>query len=431
MGILDAPGVTRQAINTMQRRLLVPVTTKAWPPADASISKSNGTLVGGTAKLGHVATRTFYGARLLFVNWVSGTSNTEMDGWNDIVVGAAIEPVGNGVWPVTFGGKRRVTIEPGGYALSDPLGVDIAKGTTFWTRTFVQVSSGQFYPLGNISTASTGEGNNYGSTVGADLTVYGSASLTGVGTNQYVYGPAAILGQVIDPEKPVIGILGDSIFNGIGDSSHANGGYAQRALNNNYSFVKLAFPGEGLSSGWTGVSGANRRRRMGLLAECGVTHIVTDYTVNALATTTIQQDAVSAWISMARVATQGVWATTLTPQTTSTDSWATTGNQTIQYPSDREPRRVAFNNWLRDGAPINASNVPQSVGASGAGIVRAGQVGHPLKGYFEAADLAETARDSGIWKAGYTSDGTHPNATGHAALAACITPTLFGPASSA
>lgn len=426
MGILDAPAASPVQLARAQRRHLVPVATKCHPPADASTSTSTGGVLGGTAKLAHVATHTFFGVRLVFVNWKASTSNTEADGANDITVKAAVEPVGSLVIPVTFNGNRTVTISPGGTAISDPVGIDIVKGATFYTRTFVSVTAGTF-PINNIPTASTGEGNNYANPAGADLTTPGSASLTGVGTNQYVYGPAAILGIVTDPGKPVIGILGDSIFNGTGDSSYANGGLAQRALGNNYSFQKVAFPGEALT-GWIGNSGSTRVRRMGLLALVGCTHIVTDYTVNSLATTTIQQDAVTAWQTMTRV-TASVYATTLTPQTTSTDSWATVANQTVQYPTDREPRRVAYNGWLRDGAPINGSSVPQAVGTTGAGIVRAGQSGHPLMGWFEVADLAETARNSGIWKAGYCLDGTHPSATGHAALAAAITPATFGPVS--
>lgn len=412
------------------RRDLVPVATKCHPPADAATSTSTGGKLGGTAKLNHIATRSFYGVRLVYVNWKSGTANTEQNGANDITVRAAVEPAGNLVIPITFGGNRTVVISPGGTAISDPVGIEVTKGATFSTRTFVQVSTGQTFPINNIPTASSGEGNNYGTTVGADLTDVGAASLTGIGTNQLVFGPAAILGQVIDPDRPVIGILGDSIFGGTGDSSFAFGGLAQRALNNNYSFQKVTFPGEALK-GWLGSSGygETRCRRVGLLALVGCTHIVTDYTVNSLATTTIQADAVKAWRVMAKIAPGQVFVTTLTPQTTTTDGWATTGNQAIQYPSDREPRRLAFNAWIRDGAPINASDVPQSVGATGAGIVRFGEAGHPVRSFFEVADLAETARNSGIWKAGYTSDGTHPNATGHAALAAAITPETFGPVS--
>lgn len=429
MGVLDAAPASPVQLARTQRRDLVPVATKCHPPADATSSTSTGGKLGGTAKLNHVATRSFYGVRLVYTNWKAGTANTEQNGANDITVRAAVEPAGNLVIPVTFNGNRSVVISPGGTAISDPVGIDVVKGATFSTRTYVSITAGTF-PINNIPTASSGEGNNYANPAGADLTDAGSASLTGVGTNALVYGPAAILGNVIDPDRPVIGILGDSIFNGTGDNSYANGGLAQRALNNNYSFQKVAFPGEALT-GWLGSSGFGdtRCRRVGLLALVGCTHIVTDYTVNSLATTTIQPDAVKAWRVMAKVAPGNVFVTTLTPQTTTTDAWATTANQSIQYPTDREPRRLAFNAWIRDGAPIDATDTPQAVGASGAGIVRFGQAGHPVKSFFEVADLAETARNSGIWRAGYTADGTHPNATGHAALAAAITPSSFGPAS--
>lgn len=407
------------------RRQPVPLAIKAHGPADSANNKSSSSLLGGTAKFNHLMVRTAWGIRLVYVNWVSGTSNTEMDGWNDILVGGAIE-YNNSIIPVTFNGAKRVTITPGGIAISDPIGIDVAKGATISSRTYVEVTSGQFFPLSGIPQQSSGEGNNYASPAGADLTLAGSASLTGVATGgPYAYGPAAILGLTVDPDKPVIAIAGDSIAQGTGETSAAAGGFFQRALGGNYSFQKIAFPGEALGSGFVTANGVNRRRRITLLAMCGVTHAVTDYTVNSLSTTTVQQDAVTAWVVLSRVAFMGVWASTLTPQTTSTNAWATTTNQTVAD-ATKESRRIAFNNWLRDGAPINASLVPQAVGASGAGIVRAGAAGHPLKGYFEVADLAETARNSGIWKAGYTGDGTHPNATGHTALAAAIDPTLFG-----
>jgi hypothetical protein len=70
--------------------------------------------------------------------------------------------------------------------------------------------------------------------------------------------------------------------------------------------------------------------------------------------------------------------------------------------------------------------------ATGCGTPAASDVllsGHPVSAYFEVADTVETARDSGIWKAGYvyTTDGVgvHPSATGHAAMAAAINTALF------
>lgn len=420
MGLLDAPPIPLPQFRVVQRDRPVPVATRALPPSDSATSVSSG-LQGGTARTYHVATRTHHGIQLVYVNWRAGAGPAEVDGANDILVAAAVDYQAN-VVPVRFGGAKQVRIAPGGIAVSDPLGLDIPKGATVYARTWVGVDVGGTFPL-NIALQNATEGHNYTATGGADLTNNGDPALSGQNLNTYGYGPAAILGRPTDPGKPVVGIAGDSIFYGTQDNST---GYAARALNGDYSYQKVAFPGEGLSQ-FIGSAGLFRYRRMSLWEQCGITHVITNYTVNSLSTTTTQVDAVTAWNVLRRYGP--VTAATLTPQTTSTDAWATTANQAIMYPSDREPRRLAFNAWLRNGAPINGVT-PQAVGATGAGIVRAGQAGHPLAGYVDTADLAETARDSGIWKADYTSDGTHPNPTGAAALAAAITPaTLFGPAS--
>lgn len=89
-------------------------------------------------------------------------------------------------------------------------------------------------------------------------------------------------------------------------------------------------------------------------------------------------------------------------------TWATTANQTVAN-STKEANRVQLNGWLRSGAPIVAG---AAVAAGTQGATTAGQSGHPLYGLWEITDRVETARDSGIWKAGYTSDGLHPNSTG-------------------
>jgi hypothetical protein len=48
-----------------------------------------------------------------------------------------------------------------------------------------------------------------------------------------------------------------------------------------------------------------------------------------------------------------------------------------------------------------------------------------LDGVFDGADLLETARDSGIWKARYPYDGTHRSATGNTAAAVATAPSMF------
>lgn len=431
MGILDAPAYTRAqadakfasltGVGSTLQNALVPVSTRACPSFDSSIGLSDGTILGGTAKTRHVATRTFYGVRLAFSNWFAGAGNTEQDGPNPITARAAVEPLGNVIIPVTFNGARSVLIQPGATVLSDPIGVDIAKGTTFYTRTFVQVAAGEKFPRAGYITASSGEGNNYGSPVGADLTATGSASLTGIGTNVRVFGPSMILGRVKDPGKPVVAIIGDSIAQGANDNDQ---GFIERALAGNYSFQKIAFPGEALD-GWTGNNGLTRFRRASLLVQASITHAICEYGRNNMNVATVQADTLAAWTSIARMGVP-VYQTTITPQTTSTDGWTTVANQTVAD-ATREGRRVAFNNWVRDGAPISGG-APVAPGGSG---TRAGQTGHPLAGWFEIADLSESARDSGKWKAGFTADGTHPGPTGAAAMAAGIPPATFGSASAA
>lgn len=425
MGILDAPAVPARQTRVLQRDGGVPVANRVRPPLNATGGYSTG-VQGGTSRVYYVATRSLQWLEVEFANWYTGAGPQEATPTNDILVSAALMDPTTGIQiPLRFRGQKQVVVRPDGTAVTDRLAVNIAKGDGLIIVVWVGCEPGGSFPINAVLNFSS-DGHNYSTTGGADLTVSGAAAIANTNIGTPAFAPASIRGGVNDPGKSVVGIVGDSIFFGISDNST---GYAERGLGGNYSFQSIAMPGEALTQ-FIYVSSQYRRRRMSLLAKCGITHVITDYTVNSLSSATIQTEAVVGWRIMEKVGPTR--AATLTPQTTSTDAWATVGNQTIMYPADREPRRVAFNNWLRDGAPINASAVPQSVGASGGGIVRAGQLGHPLVGYIEAADLAESARDSGKWKANYTGDGTHPNATGAAAIAASISANAaawFGPAS--
>lgn len=394
-------------------RVLVPFATKAGPSFDSGVGLSDGVILGGTARLAHVASRSVFGVSLAFSNWYAGASNVETDSPNAITVRASIEAISTATIPVTFNGSKTVVIDPGATVYSDPVGVDIAKGTTFYTRTFVSVTTGQKFPRGGYFVTTATEGQNYANPAGADTTVSGT-TLSGVGLNVRVFGPSAILGYTSNPGKQVWGILGDSIASGSGDS---DGGYPQRALAGNYAFQKVGFPGEPLV--WNASQGKVRQRRVSLLTAAGITHAFFEYGVNSIGDVNLHANSVASW----RTLWNGgilVYQPTITPQTNSTDAWATTANQTLIKTTAQEAARVTFNTWLRDGAPIDAADAPQAPGTSGAGIIRAGQAGHPLAGWVDVASLAETALNSGLWKLGYTSDGTHPNATGAQALSAAL-----------
>jgi hypothetical protein len=78
---------------------------------------------------------------------------------------------------------------------------------------------------------------------------------------------------------------------------------------------------------------------------------------------TLQAEEISSW-KFCGTKVGRVWQTTLTPKTTSTDSFATTANQTISK-SGQNTVRTDFNDWLRDGAPMSG-NSAAAVGTSGA-----------------------------------------------------------------
>jgi lysophospholipase L1-like esterase len=423
MGTLDAPGLSAKAALAGQ---LVPIANRAAPAFQTGSGLSDGVLLGGTAVMRHKALRTAYGIRLVFTNHypVSSGGAVETNGTDPITVKASIESPTTQLFPVTFGGASSVVIAPGASVMSDPIGITIAKGTLFWTRTYVVVTAGQKWPRGAFSTFSaSGQGHNYASgAAGADVTASGAAPTGGL--SEYVYGPSAVLGLPADPGKAVVAIVGDSIAAGSSDNQV---GWIERWLNDNYAYQKVAYPSEAMTQ-WdpTTAGGAYCYRRAALLAREGVTHVIAEHIVNDLGASslpTLQARAFRYWTFLSRVGK--VLATTCTPQTTSTDGWVTTGNQTVASPGTNEPRRLGWNAWVRDGAPMNAAGAAQAVGDTAPTTLRAGQAGHPLSGYIEVADAAESARDSGIWKANYTSDGTHPNPTGAAAMAAAL-PTPIG-----
>lgn len=123
----------------------------------------------------------------------------------------------------------------------------------------------------------------------------------------------------------------------------------------------------------------------------------------------VQRNAIAAW-SWIGAEVPRVWQATVSPSTDSVDGWATIDGQT---PRPALPYRLAFNAWLRDGAPLNDGS-PAEVGDASA--VRAGESGHPLAGVIDQAARVESAPGSGIFRVDHgplTADGGHPNAMGH------------------
>lgn len=361
------------------------VTDRMQRWVDPALNLSNGTTeLACTYNLLHTFTASAANIRLVYSNFYN-SAGTETDGPNPITIRAGVVVSGE-FYPIFFGGVRDVVIRPGAHVTSDPIGLQFTKGDQMYTRTYITVGTGEKWPTGLTTIAASNEGRK----LDLDTTLGGAIDVGSVVS----YGPKAVLGESRYTNRPYIGIIGDSIAAGLGDT--AQQGYFERALNLNYSFVNT-----GKGSANSNVEQQLKYSYRGWVHLGGVSHILSDYGINDInagtAVATIETQLTAIWnLMIARGAK--VYQATLTPITTSSDSWATVGNQTV---TANEARRTQLNDWIR--------TVPA-----------------PLSGIFEVADLAESARNSGKWKAGYTADGIHPNGTGYAALAAAITPSLFG-----
>lgn len=308
---------------------------------------------------------------------------------------------------VTFNGATSVTLAPGQWGLSDPVLIDDPTRAGFYVRTYTGVSTvGHVWPS---------NGHTRGALYPGELAWWGdrtgTAELTGgfAGTT-LAHGPAAILTAPTD--RPIVSVMGDSITQGSNDGGAGEGYWSRYGTAQRVRVQRVATSGElaryildttnHRDALWLQVSGS-------------------DWVVCALGANDVAQwqsapgimgHLPKVWARMAAAARKGVYQVTISPNTTSTDSWATIQNQTVRGAT--ESARVAVNEWLRAGAPIE-----------GAGV--AGDPGHPLAGVLDVAAAVEDSA-SGKWLPGMAADGLHPSPAGHAAMAdrlAEIAPPMF------
>ncbi|MCB4768908.1 SGNH/GDSL hydrolase family protein [Ancylobacter sp. Lp-2] len=310
----------------------------------------------------------------------------------------------------------------GGEVCSDFVPVSLPAGTNIWTRIAVFAASG--YPfVGFGQNTNVSEGCTAATTRVSDLTRrFGSPD---PGPRSVATYPIGIIARTT--HGGVLGI-GDSILQGTGDSyaapdgtSDGNGfGLVGRAVSGTHAYINAGQAGDAL----TIVTRSNERR---LSLARYVRNIVFEHGVNDINDTelsTIKALMVKLWLRGAGAARTGsrLFQTTITPETGSTDGWATLENQTALpgFSITGDGKREQLNSWLRDGAPI-VDGAPAAIGTGGAR--RAGDGAHPLHAVFDVADAVESARNSGKWKvngtAGWlTTDGIHPTRAANLLVAA-------------
>lgn len=296
-----------------------------------------------------------------------------------------------------FSASASGTVPNGGTLLSDITTVEIPDNAFFFIRIFFSSSVGIAYEdLGGDD--AHGEALTYAASGVTDQTMSGTVAQTTAG---YRFGPCAVVAKT---SKPAVYMLGASNSYGVGDlytDDSGDQGVIARSIGTAVGYIMASVRGDTTQYF---ISGGNTNR-LALASYC--THVVCDLSRNdigSLGRTASQAfaDLQSAW---ALFPTKRISQLTTLPTSSSADGWSTVAGQTT---SATNAQRVALNTLLR-AKPS------------------------PLVDIYDVTDVVETARDSGIWKPGYTTDGVHFSALANVVVrdAGVINPAIVTAAPSA
>lgn len=398
--------------------------------------------------------------KFLFTN----PSDAGINPTNVLTLKVSLETVNGGgnstFYPMTVSGSRTITVATDALVWTDAFTQSFLKGDVVYLRTFVTSTTNSFPTGASLSAGYAGEGvldgdfTNQVTGVSANSTVYsinGTSTITGTPTHTNSWGQpglgatyandangyasALCVGTLTGSTTlPVIAMIGDSISRGTGaDGSFTYGigyGFMQMAaVAADAAWVDLGANGES-ASGFAG--GA----RVGFLNYC--THAMVEYGVNDISLTSASDTRITAittalqsiYTTCKAHGISKVYACTPVVRTNSTDSWATTTNQTA-YNNGFVPRTGSGNNTWQDLTSWLKGN---SVTPGSGGTVIPAPTS--LDGYFDTGLTVTTLKSGNIpvWTVGsvFTADalGVHPSQSGHVAMAAAIPSTSFAVASS-
>lgn len=364
-----------------------------------------------------ISTRNHHRARgaiteiaMVLPNWYVDRSTSKLEYPNSAgtICAASIEYPAGVFHRLTFAGSVREVNPGGGYLVSGFVPIAIPDNAEFWTN--IWCSSATSVVFFNGATGQVGGNGERGTVATTDVTDFTMASHTGTAQ---VYGlwPVALIGRTT---AKACAIMADSLGEGVGDvgDSADHVGLLARLIGPSHPYMNLSQSGDRLE-----LMLQSAAKRLGLLVYVrsvifglGINDIGAGRSLNQ-----IKADMLLAWArAKAELASGGrVFQTTITPSTTSSDSFASLANQTAAafFSIAGNGTREQLNDWLRDGAPMK-DNVAAIIAAVDA--IRAGHTAHPLAGVAELADAVESSRNSGKWKTDgtaykWTGDGIHPS----------------------
>jgi lysophospholipase L1-like esterase len=355
-----------------------------------------------------------------FLNWTQSTSGQANTGNDYTVVSCAIENDGGTIsTPVTWSGGRSKTLADGDNDVNSDVVYPTAfststftRGTRYWVKFIVSVpTTAGKVPVSDQKFRTTVTNSQVGwynpaVTTPSSTDTPGLYTATGTAFSNQTLGICPIiLGHPVSDGFSMIA-LGDSIISGSGDTSVTNQQYGQgnfqRALRTTggadlLSGINFARTGcsatsyTGTNTKWQAYAKYARFMHEGL----GTNDIGTG-TSSVVAT--IQTNLSSIWTAAKAQGVEKIVRNYLLQRTTSTDSWATTANQTIVGDWASGGKTDTLNAWFE--TQKTAGNITDTFA------------------HTYTADSVATDKWAVNGSAGYgTTDGLHPTSTLHQLMA--------------
>jgi lysophospholipase L1-like esterase len=306
----------------------------------------------------------------------------------------------------TFNGPNpNFLCPPGDFFETDPIIVDIAANTAVGTRLWSNgfgfhggrlLSGNDGIALNEYANYSSMTDYSWGGTFPNQVTAYNNSGIQ----------PVAIMG-LLDTPKPSFVFIGDSITQGVASASgspisdafdsNAHIGWLEKAAANQVAWTNFSAGGDRVVNYLTG----NQNLRLNAVQYLRPSHVVDTMAVNDFVAgssfATFQAQKIAYWNKLRGLGVKEIWITTCTPVTTSTDVWATVGNQTV---TAANTAIQAWNSWVRTLSNVTPYGVTKVL---------------------DVMAVVESSAASGKWAVGMTGDGTHPTTSAMTAMAAAVT----------
>lgn len=403
LGISPASCVVGKRQGVLPSSYVGQVATKCRIPVNRSTSN-----LQANARTHHVAREHISSLKIELPNWywTRGGTLTEANGGGNITYTASIEYPAGTFTQVKWSGATSVVVASGNSALSDFVTVSIPNGDSFWVRSYAVAATAIVFTDGNSGfpqrDGANGEVYEYAASGITDKTMGGTIVDNGAATAP-IFSPTAIVSNTVRPSVLIIGDSRDWGFNDTYDSSGDLGDLA-RSIGPTWGYINAGCAGDTFSGFITA-----HTKRVALATY--VSHVIIGDAINGLRAGGSGQNKTAATVLGELQTVLGYFSTkrcyTSTcggPNSTSTDNFATTANQTVNTNS---AQITAYNDAIRAG-------VANSVG------------------FFEIADQVESARNSGKWWVtgvanATTADGLHSIQSGYLRIknSAAIDPSIL------